>query len=103
MLNVLTLEKLFKFIRSKGRAIVSVNSAGGPYCVINSLHFLGQGQGSFGCDFEMEGTFAELIEDKEVIFAFVMEVVVCNLLPWTIRDVSGLPVKPCVWCIWDTS
>ena len=31
MVNVLMLEELLKLIRSKGRAIVGVDSAGGPY------------------------------------------------------------------------
>ena len=42
---------------------------------------LGQGMGRLRCDFVEEGVFAEEITDKQVLFALVVEVVNCNLLP----------------------
>ena len=50
---------------------------------------LGEGIGRLGCDFGQEGVFAEEIADEQGLFAFVGEVVFCNLLPQAVRDVSG--------------
>ena len=50
---------------------------------------LGQGIGRFGCDFGEEEVLAEEIADEQVLFAFVCEVVSCDLLPWAIGDIAG--------------
>ena len=50
---------------------------------------LGQGLGRLGHDFGEEGVLAEEITDKQVLFAFMGEVVSCELLQWAAGDIPG--------------
>ena len=74
-------------MRHEGRAIIGIDKARWSILGDELLQALGQGIGRLGCDFVEEGILAEEITDKHVIFACVVEVVSCDLLPWAVWDI----------------
>ena len=66
-----------------------VDKAGWSVLGYEIMQVLGQGVGGLGHDLVEKGVLAEEITDEQVLFAFVVEVVSYNLLPWAVRDIPG--------------
>ena len=89
MVYVVALQELGKLNGCEGGTIIGVDKVGWSVLGDELLRVLGQGIGGLGCDFRQEGVLAEEIADKQVLLAFMGEVIGCNLLPLAVGDVSG--------------